>query len=138
MRKLPFNILRHTPPLTMEANNVYEKFSKASSEIGEQSTDYVALSYLSDEAMLYWIPRFLDYLETTAPSDTFHFDVVLSRLSDVRFIEGLSKLATPIERSRVISYLDWLSVKPEHIAVDSDVDRLERARRLWSVDRKSE
>ena len=108
-RKLPRYIL-NTPPNPYkhwEGQYVLDKYSNPDAVIGEDNVDHVALLFMNVEAQLYWLPKFLEYLEKQKSYDSFLYDAMLFRLSDTKFSQPLLKVATKQEVKRVRAYLDW-------------------------------
>jgi hypothetical protein len=132
-RQLPSYVLNTYAggPGHLEAESVQLKFSKRTAVVGEDSVDYVAHIYMNAAANLYWLPRFLTYLQTGAPRDSFHYEVMLTRLAEDRFTQPIRELANDDEVSAVRAYLSWLKLQPHQIELDVDRDQYAAALKLW-------
>jgi hypothetical protein len=108
-RAIPKNILGIGNDIThLEAQSVAKKYSSAGAVIGEENVDTVALTYMNLEAKLYWLPRFLNYLRTKAPDDSFHFDSMSSKLAGEALAYEFKAAATADEVRAVRDYLKWV------------------------------
>ena len=132
MRTLPREILQVTDGPNIEALRVKQRYSDPISEIGEKELDYVALNYMNVEAAMFWLPRVIEYLTSRAPRDSYHFEVMLFRLSTPEFSSPLIVLATTEEKKYVTSFLTWLDAETDFLT-ESKLRRLDfdRAVRLW-------
>ncbi len=107
-----------TPPLMLigdgndpgnwEVKSVAAKFKNADAVIGEDSVDMVALGYMSAHGAAYWLPRFIDYVQTKAPQDSFHFESLLFKLSNNLWSADVRAEMTDEAVGAVSSFLDWL------------------------------
>jgi hypothetical protein len=133
-RGLPTDVLKPWAKVGMqlEAESVQKKYGDENSEIGENSVDYVALIYMNEAATLFWLPKFLDYLQSKAPRDSFHYESMLLKLSDEAFVKPLRRLAVGSELTFVNTYLDWLATQSHQIELDTDRQSFEAALKLWS------
>jgi hypothetical protein len=134
-RQLPAYVLKpeYKAILHLEAQAVQEKFCKYDSKFGERNVDTVALSYMSAEAVLYWLPIFLNYLRHDAPRDSFQFENWLYTLcNEDRFVAPVRALATGEERDLILAYLDWWesTLPPPDREVTGR--QIPIARKLWS------
>jgi hypothetical protein len=112
-RKFPFSILAaDNDPSNWEPKQVIEKFGKFSAEIGEQNVDYVALGYMNSQAFLYWLPDFIQYMRTTAPSDSYHLESIILKLSNYSLVGDLKAEATEDEKAEIFDFLNWLGTQP--------------------------
>lgn len=133
MRKLPTDILRPQPQFNLEAQQVAEKYSNISRQIGEGNIDHVALDYMNDEARAFWLPRFLEYVMTDAPSDSYHLEYLLFKLEDVEFSHPLLLALDPSEKHLVRHYLIWLQTESGFLdGSNSRRDSWLSATKLWS------
>jgi hypothetical protein len=96
-------------PASWEVKAVVEKFSKHDASIGEENTDYVALGYMSAQGAAYWLPRFLTYLMADAPEDSFHFDSMLTKLSNNSWSLAVMADMPDTDVARVQAFLTWLA-----------------------------
>jgi len=133
-RELPHKVVRRSSDqLHIEADEVEAKYSQKSAQIGEDSVDYVALSYLTPEASLFWLPRFFRYVKDEAPRDTYHLEVLLLTLSDRDFSGRVAPLASEVERKSVDAFLTWLAQQKDFIVLPERKSDLLEARKLWSL-----
>jgi hypothetical protein len=108
-RAIPENILGIGNDIYhLEAQSVTKKYGSADAVIGEENVDTVALIYMNLEAKLYWLPRFLAYLRTKAPDDSFHFDSMNSKLADATLAYEFKAAAMDDEVGAVRDYLKWV------------------------------
>ncbi len=109
VRSIPENILGiGNDGYHLEAQSVAAKYASPDAEIGEDNVDTIALIYMNLDARLYWLPRFLNYLRTEAPEDSFHFDSMNSKLADALFASEFKSLANADEINAVRDYLSWV------------------------------
>ena len=68
-RELPKYVLKSAPTeyKHWEGQYVQDKFANPLAQVEETNTDYQAMLYMNDQSILYWLPRFLKYLEVRAP-----------------------------------------------------------------------
>ena len=112
-RNLPKNILGVTMnPESLESQEVIEKYSSPNAIIGEESVDAVALIYMNPEAILYWLPHFFDYMRCKAKPDSFHFEAILCRLTNLSWVYDIKELATTEERVMINEFIQWLGKQP--------------------------
>jgi hypothetical protein len=112
-RKLPLLFLgADNDPENWEAKAVFEKYRHTDAEIGEANVDYVALGYMNTHAMLYWLPRFFDYLRTRAPEASFHFEGMITKLSNDNLVHDLRADASEREVEAVRDFLRWFGDHP--------------------------
>jgi hypothetical protein len=112
-RKIPSNILGvGNNPENWEPKAVIAKYGSEDAIIGEENVDYVALGYMNLEAQLYWLPRFLHYLRSSAPVDTFHFESINMRLANSQLAYEFKEAAKPSELAEVRDFLTWLRSHP--------------------------
>jgi hypothetical protein len=112
-RKLPALLLgADNDPANWEAKAVLEKYRVADAAIGEANVDYVALGYMNTHAMLYWLPRFFDYLRADAPEESFHFEGMITKLSNDTLVHDLRANASEDELAAVRDYLAWFGDHP--------------------------
>ena len=105
-RKVPLLILdAANDPENWEPKAVVAKFRSADALIGEENVNYVALGYMNAGAVLYWLPRFLKYLRSDAPGESFHFESMLAKLSNANLVSDFRDDATPEELADVRDYL---------------------------------
>ncbi len=109
-RELPAYVLkaRPAPSPHWEGNYVQNKFADSKATIDGSNVDCLALTYMNDIALLYWLPRFLAFLKATPNRSSNLFDDVLTRLSDEGFVKRLKPVADSAELDAILSYLNWL------------------------------
>ena len=118
-------------PSDWEPKSVHEKYSRADANIGEDNVDYVALGHMNDQAARYWLPRFLDYIETRAPADSFHLEAMLFKLANNSWAASIREEAPELQ-SRVAAFLDWLKDQPIMVAAPPlRQTAYDYARELW-------
>jgi hypothetical protein len=96
-------------PESWEVKAVAKKFSSADAQIGEENVDYVALGYMNSHGAAYWLPRFVDYLRTDAPEDSFHFDSLLTKLANNSWSPDVRAEMSEATVKKVRDFLDWLA-----------------------------
>ena len=112
-RRIPILILdAANDPENWEPKAVQAKFRLPDAVIGEENVDYVALGYMNAGAVLYWLPRFLKYLRSDAPGESFHFESMLAKLSNANLVSDFRDDATPEELADVRDYLAWFGHHP--------------------------
>jgi hypothetical protein len=112
-RKLPVLILDvGNDASNPEPRAVVAKYGRDDAVISEENIDYVALGYMNPHAVLFWLPRFFDYLRTKARPDTFHLESLISHLSNSGWVSSLRREATDAEVDEVSAFLDWLGTQP--------------------------
>ncbi len=109
VRDLPKYVLRpeYRTKTHLEAESVQMKFSQASARFGDENVDYVALTYLSPEAALYWLPRLIEFLMSKAPRDNLHFEQILSYLVREENAAQVRAIASENEIKLITDYLEW-------------------------------
>ncbi len=132
-RDLPENVLREElqDVFHLEAESVQNKFSNPDSIFGEENVDIVAFTYMTPEAILYWLPTYLDYLRHDAPDDSFHYESLLYHLADEKFVEAVRKLSTSDERDLILAYLDWWESTLTPVEKEITGRKLPKIRELW-------
>jgi len=116
IRRLPKNVLRLDEAPNMEAMDVQRKYSNPAAQIGEKNVDFVALNYLNDEAVAFWLPKLLDYVENSAPPDSYHLEEILFKLADENFCRRLKTKLKSRELNAVSAYLRWLKLKSNFLS----------------------
>lgn len=131
LRRIPLSILRSgIHPDNLEAQAVAAKYGVPHGiiEISEANVDTVAMAYMNGEASLFWLPRFLDYIRSKAPVDSWHSEVMLFRLGDPETGAELRALAMPEEVAMVREYLAWYR---NHPGYPGRAQHWDRAVALW-------
>ena len=138
MRFLPHDILdpSWSSRPTLEALRIREKYSHPDADIGENELDYVAILYMNTAATLFWLPNQIRYLTTCAPKDSYHFEVMLLRLSDPKFSNPLITAASTEEKRLVLEFLSWLETNTNFLT-GSELRRcdFDRATEMWGATR---
>jgi hypothetical protein len=112
-RKLPMLLLdAGNDPSSWESKAVVAKFGNADAVIGEDNVDYVAIGYLTSGAILFWLPKFFDYMRTKAGPASFHLESIISHLSNSALVSQLRQEATGDDVASVGDFLAWLGTQP--------------------------
>lgn len=149
-RHLPVKILSYLPADGhMEAQEIQRRFCRPSvltdkhwvhaekpdrfPKLDITNTDHRAFYYLSEAALLYWLPQFIDYVKYRAEIDDFTFEALLFVLSDAERASALKAEANADEIRLIKDYLRWYEY--EHLTVHNrnthDV-QLQQANQIWS------
>jgi hypothetical protein len=111
-RSLPRQLLKpyYVEHPDFEAQQLQKKFSDPRAVIGENSIDYLFFILMNEDALLYWLPRLFSYLQSEAPRDTFHFEVIMMNLSKRELSSALRSRVSDGERQVFYEFLRWMEI----------------------------
>lgn len=115
-----------------EASDVQTLYSNGGYSIQEESTDYVALNYMNEAAIRYWMPRFVDYVINRAPRHSLHCDILLGKFASEDFYRILTEPVDPTLVEAASSFLAWFRNQRE-LVEGSDMRQrlLATALKMW-------
>lgn len=110
-RQLPKNVIHEGMLNSYEPNEMAKKFSSADYNIKHSNGDQIAFSYMNLEAKLYWLPKFMEFIQI-AEYDGYvdqHIETLIYSLSEKSIVIEAQEMMSEVEKKEVSKFLKWIS-----------------------------
>lgn len=112
-RQLPENVIHEDMLQSYEPNEMAKKFSSPHYIIKHADWDQIAFSYMNLEAKLYWLPKFMSFIQT-AKHDGYidqHIETLVYCFSDRQWVNRAKEKMFQFEEDAVAGFLAWIHEK---------------------------